>query len=178
MGNKISWNLAVLLISIITQLNTEHDITPTLLWHVQLILQQNHPNLLYRIYIQLNWSQVIQNFVKHFSCNMHLLQSHTTEAAHMTSDIISDMNHVSKNWHLKACLCDQIYIWLNFISDNKTEWLLPSHRSVEDTSILWSLSSKPAIDMITLWHENTFSIVDPLWGECTGHQWIPLEQGQ
>ena len=29
-------------------------------------------------------------------------------------------------------------------------------------------------DMMTPWHGHTFPTIGPLWGESTGHQWIPL----
>ena len=32
--------------------------------------------------------------------------------------------------------------------------------------------------MTMSWHENLFHITCPLWGESTGHQWIPLTKGQ
>ena len=30
------------------------------------------------------------------------------------------------------------------------------------------------IIMMTLWDGNIFRITGPLWGEFTGHRWIPL----
>ena len=32
--------------------------------------------------------------------------------------------------------------------------------------------------MTMWWQENTFFITGPLWGESTGHQWIPLTNDQ
>ena len=32
--------------------------------------------------------------------------------------------------------------------------------------------------IVTSWHGNTFRIMSPLWGESTGHRWIPLTEGQ
>ena len=32
--------------------------------------------------------------------------------------------------------------------------------------------------MMTSWHGYPFCITDPLWGESTSHQWIPLTKGQ
>ena len=32
--------------------------------------------------------------------------------------------------------------------------------------------------MMTSWHGNALHITGPLWGESTGHRWIPLTKGQ
>ena len=34
------------------------------------------------------------------------------------------------------------------------------------------------LDMMIAWHGNIFCITGPLWGESTGHRWIPLTKGQ
>ena len=32
--------------------------------------------------------------------------------------------------------------------------------------------------MMTSWHWNAFRIIGPLWGESTGHRWIPFTKSQ
>ena len=45
---------------------------------------------------------------------------------------------------------------------------MKSHQpSVDYYNVIW-------LGMKTSWHGNVFSIGGPLWGQSTGHQWIPL----
>ena len=66
-------------------------------------------------------------------------------------------------------------IYINFLIDFMAkEWANPE--------IIVSRAKIPSMqrdkNMMTSWHGNALHITGPLWGESTGHQWIPLTKGQ
>ena len=52
------------------------------------------------------------------------------------------------------------------------------HRLVELGDILQKIDDTNVKAMMTSSNENMFHVAGPLWGESTGHRWIPQHKGQ
>ena len=74
-------------------------------------------------------------------------------------------------WLINWTYHHRVHNWCTLEIPYRIEYVTPN-----DLQIQWRYVFKN-FDMMS-WHENTFRVTGPLWGESTGHRWFILTAGQ
>ena len=81
--------------------------------------------------------------------------------------VFLEMNIVIK-YYIRMCLINNSNVWALYLPQAFSS-------CTGNWCYLFLLFPAPATHMITSWNGNIFRVAGPLWGEFTGHRWIPSQ---